>query len=112
MLSNTPLSVVGRAGNGRVALQIILEKLNDIEAAIEFCRELGDQTLWPRLIEQAENKPGTDQVKDRAIRETEMSASRFHPRIVESRWKWYQRAATDRKDSKWSSNSWSAWVSL
>lgn len=87
MLSKTSISVVGRAGNGRVALQIILEKLNDIEAAIEFCRELGDQTLWPRLIEQAENKPGIGRTKDRATGETDVSDSRLHPRIAESCWK-------------------------
>ncbi|CAF0783646.1 unnamed protein product [Adineta ricciae] len=47
----------GRAGNGRVALQTILDKLNDIEGAIAFCRETGDQTLWPVLIEASQNKP-------------------------------------------------------
>ncbi|CAF3554410.1 unnamed protein product [Rotaria sp. Silwood1] len=47
----------GRAGNGRVALQIILEKLNDIEEAIKFCRETGDQALWTKLIEQSVDKP-------------------------------------------------------
>jgi hypothetical protein len=52
--------LIGRAGNGRVALQIILEKLNDIEEAINFCRETGDQTLWTKLIEQSVDKPGED----------------------------------------------------
>jgi len=52
--------ILGRAGNGRVALQIILEKLNDIEEAIKFCRETGDQTLWTKLIEQSVDKPGED----------------------------------------------------
>jgi hypothetical protein len=50
--------IPGRAGNGRVALQIILEKLNDVEEAIKFCRETGDQTLWTKLIEQSKDKPG------------------------------------------------------
>jgi len=49
---------LGRAGNGRLALQIILVQLNDIEEAIKFCRETGDQTLWTILIEQSVNKPG------------------------------------------------------
>jgi hypothetical protein len=52
--------MIGRAGNGRVALQIILEKLHDIEEAIKFCRETGDQTLWTKLIEQSVDKPGKD----------------------------------------------------
>jgi hypothetical protein len=50
--------LLGRAGNGRVALQIILEKLNDIEEAINFCRETGDKKLWAELIEKSVNKPG------------------------------------------------------
>ena len=49
---------LGRAGNGRVALQIILNDLNDIEEAIQFCRETGDSTLWATLIEQSVNRPG------------------------------------------------------
>lgn len=53
--------IIGRAGNGRVALQIILEKLNDIEEAIMFCRGLGDQSLWTILIEQSKDKPGKSQ---------------------------------------------------
>jgi hypothetical protein len=39
-------------------LQIILEELHDIEEAIRFCRETRDQTLWTKLIEQSEGKPG------------------------------------------------------
>jgi hypothetical protein len=50
--------LLGRAGNGRVALQIILEKLNDIEEAINFCRETGDKKLWAELIEKSVNKSG------------------------------------------------------
>ena len=57
-------SILGRAGNGRIALQIILDKLNDIEAAINFCRETGDQTLWPILIKASENKPGRYHLAD------------------------------------------------
>ncbi|CAF1302705.1 unnamed protein product [Adineta steineri] len=47
----------GRSGNGRVALQIILNELNDIEEAIQFCRETGDKKLWDTLIEQSINRP-------------------------------------------------------
>ncbi|CAF3876112.1 unnamed protein product [Rotaria magnacalcarata] len=47
----------GRAGNGPVALQIILEQLHDIEEAIKFCRETGSEQLWTRLIEQSVGKP-------------------------------------------------------
>ncbi|CAF1373094.1 unnamed protein product, partial [Didymodactylos carnosus] len=47
----------GRAGNPTVALRIILTELNDINYAIEFCREQGINTLWTQLIEQSRNKP-------------------------------------------------------
>ena len=86
MQRKVTISILGRAGNGRVALQIILEKLNDIEAAIEFCRETGDQGLWMKLIEQAENKPGRDRTEARSSGESELADCRFHPRAIESRW--------------------------
>lgn len=55
---------LGRAGNGRTALQIILEDLKDIEEAIYFCRETGDQTLWAHLIEYSKDKPGRERNDD------------------------------------------------
>lgn len=51
---------LGRAGNGRTALQIILEELKDIEEAIYFCRETGDQALWATLIDYSKDKPSTN----------------------------------------------------
>lgn len=43
-----------------MALQIILEQLKDIEEAIPFCRETGDQSLWTILIDYSKDKPGMD----------------------------------------------------
>ncbi len=67
-------------------MQIILEKLNDIEEAIRFCRETGDQTLWTRLIEQAEEKPGKDNNNNKKIKSIEIIPCRIHSRIIKSCW--------------------------
>lgn len=47
----------GRIGNTREALQIIIEKLNDINQAINFCQEHNDKELWTDLIKQTVDKP-------------------------------------------------------
>lgn len=40
-----------------MALQIILEQIQNIEEAIQFCRETGDQSLWTILINYSKDKP-------------------------------------------------------
>ncbi|CAH0719696.1 unnamed protein product, partial [Brenthis ino] len=49
--------LLGRMGNTREALQIIIEKLNDINQAINFCQEHNDKELWTDLIKQTVDKP-------------------------------------------------------
>lgn len=49
--------LLGRIGNTREALQIIIEKLNDINQAISFCQEQNDKELWIDLIKQTVDKP-------------------------------------------------------
>nr|QHN70704.1 light [Limenitis arthemis astyanax] len=49
--------LLGRIGNTREALQIIIEKLNDINQAIYFCQEHNDKELWTDLIKQTVDKP-------------------------------------------------------
>ncbi|KAJ2939148.1 hypothetical protein O0L34_g8460 [Tuta absoluta] len=49
--------LLGRIGNTREALQIIIEKLNDINQAINFCQEHNDKELWSDLIKQTVTKP-------------------------------------------------------
>ncbi|KAL0840814.1 hypothetical protein ABMA28_014624 [Loxostege sticticalis] len=49
--------LLGRIGNTREALQIIIEQLNDINQAINFCQEHNDKELWTDLIKQTVNKP-------------------------------------------------------
>lgn len=49
--------LLGRIGNTKEALQIIIEQLNDINQAINFCQEHNDKELWTDLIKQTVNKP-------------------------------------------------------
>ncbi|XP_047529553.1 vacuolar protein sorting-associated protein 41 homolog [Vanessa atalanta] len=49
--------LLGRIGNTREALQIIIEKLNDINQAINFCQEHNDKELWTDLIMHTVGKP-------------------------------------------------------
>jgi len=44
-------------GDNKRALTLIIEKLEDVEMAIEFVRGIGDEDLWNDLVEQAKSKP-------------------------------------------------------
>ncbi|GBM04489.1 Vacuolar protein sorting-associated protein 41 [Araneus ventricosus] len=50
--------LLGRMGNTRQALQQITEVLQDINQAIEFCKEHDDKELWEDLINSSLDKPG------------------------------------------------------
>lgn len=47
----------GRMGNTKDALAIIIHKLDDIQMAIDFCKEHNDMDLWNDLINQSLDKP-------------------------------------------------------
>lgn len=49
--------LLGRIGNTKEALQIIIEQLKDINQAINFCQEQNDKELWMDLIKQSVDKP-------------------------------------------------------
>lgn len=49
--------LLGRIGNTREALQIIINQLNDINQAINFCQEHNDKELWTDLIKRTIDKP-------------------------------------------------------
>lgn len=49
--------LLGRMGNTREALSIIIHKLKDIQMAIEFCKEHDDMDLWNDLINESVEKP-------------------------------------------------------
>ncbi|KAL1544094.1 Vacuolar protein sorting-associated protein 41 [Salvia divinorum] len=49
--------ILGRMGNAKQALTVIINKLGDIEEAIEFVSNQHDDDLWEELIKQCMNKP-------------------------------------------------------
>lgn len=49
--------ILGRMGNAKQALAVIINKLEDIEEAIEFVSMQHDDELWEELIKQCLNKP-------------------------------------------------------
>lgn len=56
-LFNETVFLLGRMGNTKEALKLITDKLDDIDFAIEFCKEHSDPDLWEDLIEYSMNKP-------------------------------------------------------
>ena len=49
--------ILGRMGNNKEALSLIIEKLRDVNQAIEFAKEQNDEELWEDLIEYSMDKP-------------------------------------------------------
>uniref|UniRef100_A0A0A1WFZ4 Vacuolar protein sorting-associated protein 41 homolog n=1 Tax=Zeugodacus cucurbitae TaxID=28588 RepID=A0A0A1WFZ4_ZEUCU len=49
--------LLGQMGNTIEALNIIIEKIQDIEMAIEFCKEHNDSDLWNILIDESVKEP-------------------------------------------------------
>ena len=45
-------------GDNKRALTLIIDKLEDVEMAVDFVRQVGDEELWNDLVEQAKSKPG------------------------------------------------------
>lgn len=56
-LINEVVFLLGRIGNTKEALQYITDRLNDIDYAIEFCKEHSDDELWEDLIIYSLGKP-------------------------------------------------------
>ena len=49
--------LLGRMGNTRAALELIMTELVDVEQAVEFCKEHDDTELWDDLINYSIDKP-------------------------------------------------------
>lgn len=56
-LTRAIVFILGRMGNTREALRIIIDRMNDINAAIEFCKEHGDSDLWAELMDISVSNP-------------------------------------------------------
>lgn len=51
--------LLGRMGNNKKALTLIIERLGEVQKAIDFAKEQNDQELWEDLMKYSENKPST-----------------------------------------------------
>ena len=49
--------LLGRMGNTKAALELIMTELVDVEQAVEFCKEQDDPELWDDLIRYSLDKP-------------------------------------------------------
>ncbi|KAK6166083.1 hypothetical protein SNE40_022857 [Patella caerulea] len=49
--------LLGRMGNIKQALQLIMERMHDVDHAIEFCKEQLDDELWEDLLNFSMGKP-------------------------------------------------------
>lgn len=49
--------LLGRMGNAKEALMLIINRLGDVQRAIEFAREQDDEDLWEDLLRYSEDKP-------------------------------------------------------
>ncbi|KLO05976.1 vacuolar assembling protein VPS41 [Schizopora paradoxa] len=49
--------LLGRMGNNRAALSLIIDRLGDVERAIDFAKEQNDEDLWEDLLRYSETRP-------------------------------------------------------
>ncbi|OAX39598.1 vacuolar protein sorting-associated protein 41 [Rhizopogon vinicolor AM-OR11-026] len=49
--------LLGRMGNNKKALTLIIERLGDVQMAIEFAKEQSDDDLWEDLLKYSETRP-------------------------------------------------------
>ncbi|KAH7909052.1 hypothetical protein BJ138DRAFT_1090147 [Hygrophoropsis aurantiaca] len=49
--------LLGRVGNNKKALMLIIERLGDVNRAIEFAKEQSDDDLWEDLLKYSETRP-------------------------------------------------------
>ncbi|PWZ03315.1 hypothetical protein BCV70DRAFT_197537 [Testicularia cyperi] len=49
--------LLGRVGDNKRALSLIIERLGDVERAIDFAKEQNDDDLWEDLLKYSESRP-------------------------------------------------------
>lgn len=50
--------LLGRMGNNKQALTLIIERMGDVYRAIDFAKEQSDDDLWEDLLKYSETRPG------------------------------------------------------
>lgn len=56
-LTKVVVFILGRMGRAHEALRLIINQMNDIESAIDFCKEQNDLDLWAELMDISVSKP-------------------------------------------------------
>ncbi|KAG6842370.1 hypothetical protein H0H93_004075, partial [Arthromyces matolae] len=54
--------LLGKMGNNKKALMLIIERLGDVQRAIEFAKEQSDDDLWEDLLKYSETRPSKEPV--------------------------------------------------
>ncbi|CAE6469171.1 unnamed protein product [Rhizoctonia solani] len=54
--------LLGRMGDNKRALNLIIERLADVNRAIDFAREQNDDDLWEDLFKYSETRPGSTEI--------------------------------------------------
>jgi hypothetical protein len=54
--------LLGRMGNNKQALLLIIERLGDVQRAIDFAKEQADDELWEDLLTYSETRPGEQHI--------------------------------------------------
>ena len=49
--------LLGRMGSNKQALTLIIERLGDVNRAIDFAKEQSDDDLWEDLLKYSETRP-------------------------------------------------------
>ena len=50
--------LLGKMGNNKKALYLIIDRLGDVNRAIDFAKEQHDDDLWEDLLRYSETRPG------------------------------------------------------
>ncbi|KAG6842656.1 hypothetical protein H0H93_003948, partial [Arthromyces matolae] len=80
--------LLGKMGNNKKALMLIIERLGDVQRAIEFAKEQSDDDLWEDLLKYSETRPSKEPVLSFffALLLTPPSVS-FHTRSARECWR-------------------------
>jgi hypothetical protein len=55
--------ILGRMGNNKKALMLIINRLGDVQRAIDFAKEQKDDDLWEDLLTYSMDKPRKSKTK-------------------------------------------------
>lgn len=78
--------LLGRMGDNKRALTLIIERLGDVQRAIDFAKEQNDTDLWEDLLKYCETKPRMSfSVRIRTDGDLTLVVTRLHPRSARER---------------------------